>query len=321
MKITWKSILKTNFSRLDELMDFLELNNADRKLLLQKPDFPLNVPRRIASKMQKGTLDDPIAKQFLPHILEDEDNTGFSYDPNEEKLHQLAPKMLKKYEGRTLIISTSACAMHCRYCFRQNFPYETTDKSFAKELEQIRSDSSIFEAILSGGDPLSLSDRRLGELLHAIEQIPHVKIIRFHTRFPIGIPERIDSDFLALLKSIKKQIVFVVHVNHPRELDEEVLTALKKVGRLGIPILSQSVLLQGVNDHIDILVSLFQRLSQNGIIPYYLHQLDRVRGSSRFEVDQKKGAALIEEVRKRLPGYAVPQYVKEIPGMLSKTPL
>lgn len=317
----WKTLLKTNFTRLEDLLLFLKLGSEDQKLILQKPRFPLNIPRRIAAKMQKGTLDDPLIRQFLPHILEDEEEATFSQDPNEETLHQLGPKLLKKYEKRALLVTTSACAMHCRYCFRQNFPYEVDDKTFDAEIQKIRADSSLFEVILSGGDPLSLPDRKLRALLEEIDQIPHVRVIRFHTRFPIGIPERIDAAFLEILKSIKKQIVFVVHINHPRELDEEIAAALKEVAKIGIPLLCQSVLLKGVNDQVDVLGNLCERLVECGIIPYYLHQLDQVRGASRFEVDPKEGLALISALRERLPGYAVPQYVKEIPGMLSKIPV
>jgi KamA family protein len=211
--------------------------------------------------------------------------------------------------------------MHCRYCFRQNFPYETIEKTLDEELQKIRSDPSIFEVILSGGDPLSLPDYKLFALLEELDKIPHVRVIRFHTRFPIGIPERIDEAFLTHLAQIKKQMVFVLHINHPKELDDDVAIALKKLARLGLPLFCQSVLLKEVNDSVEVLASLCERLVECGITPYYLHQLDQVKGASRFAVDQSKGLALIEKLMERLPGYAVPRYVKEIPGSPSKTPL
>jgi len=318
----WKAVLKTNFTSTNALADFLELQEPDRLALLQNPRFAVNIPRRLANKMRKGTLDDPLARQFLPLTLENTQEDGYSSDPNQEQLHHLAtPKMLKKYNGRVLLLPTSACAMHCRFCFRQNFPYETVDKSLDREIEMIQNDPSIFEVILSGGDPLSLPDNRLKELLHSLETIPHVNVIRFHTRFPIGIPERIDEPFLELLASIKKQIVFVIHINHAKELDDDVKNALKKVAKLGIPLFCQSTLLHGVNDTLDSLKSLCLTLIASGIIPYYLHQLDPVIGASRFFVSQKEGETLIKELRKHVPGYAIPEYVKEIPGMPSKTPL
>lgn len=321
MHSNWKTILKSNFTSIEELADFLELKSDDRKLLLKNPRFILNVPFRLASKMQKGTLDDPLARQFLPHVHEQSEESGYLLDPNQEQFHHLTPKMLKKYNGRVLLLPTSACAMHCRYCFRQNFPYDVSDKSLEREFEQIRADPSIFEVILSGGDPLSLSDQNLSALLESLDNIPHVRLIRFHTRFPIGIPERLDAALLAILQKVSKQVIFVLHINHPKELDKDVVMALKPIKALGIPILCQSVLLKGVNDSEEVLASLYTTLIENGIIPYYLHQLDHVKGAQSFEVDESKGHALIDALQKRLPGYAVPRYVKEISGQASKTPL
>ncbi|CRX38997.1 KamA family radical SAM protein [Estrella lausannensis] len=321
MTSSWQSILRTNFTSVDELAAYLQLGEEDRAQLLAKSPFTLNVPERLAAKMAKGTLDDPLARQFFAHTLETKQGEGFLDDPNAESLYTLTGKMLKKYAGRALIVTTSACAMHCRYCFRQNYPYEKEKADFEEELSGLRSDTSLFEVILSGGDPLSLPDRRLMTLLEGIDAIPHIQLIRFHTRFPIGIPERIDDAFLDLFASINKQIVFVVHVNHARELDSDVLFSLKRIQKLGIPVLSQSVLLKDVNDTVEALEELMLKLSANGIIPYYLHQLDRVRGSQRFEVGDERAIALIGQIRERLPGYAVPQLVREIPGHLHKTPL
>lgn len=321
MTSTWQSILRTNFTSADELAVFLQLKEEDRAELLDKSPFQLNVPQRIAAKMAKGTLDDPLARQFLAHILETKQGEGFLADPNKESLYTLTSKMLKKYAGRALIVTTSACAMHCRYCFRQNYPYEKEKADFEEELSSLRRDTTLFEVILSGGDPLSLPDRRLRTLLEGIDAISHIQLIRFHTRFPIGIPERIDDAFLELLSSIKKQIVFVVHVNHASELDTDVLLSLKRIQKLGIPVLCQSVLLKSVNDTVEALEELLLKLSGNGIIPYYLHQLDRVAGSERFEVSDEEAINLIRELKTRLPGYAVPQLVREISGHLHKTPL
>ena len=207
--------------------------------------------------------------------------------------------------------------MNCRFCFRQNYPYEG-EKDLEAELDAIRQDPTLFEVILSGGDPLSLSDDRLKSLIEALDTIPHLKLLRFHTRVPIGIPERITEEFIAILKKSRLQTIFVLHTNHPRELDDDIFAALKKIPA---PLLSQSVLLKGVNDTIETLKELFLKLSFNGVIPYYLHQLDRVKQASHFEVSIEKGKKLMSELRGCIPGYAMPTYVQEVPFENAKTPL
>ena len=315
----WKQILRNNFTHLEKLANFLELNNLQREKLLEKSNFPLNLPLRLAQKIEKGTLEDPILKQFLPTQAETQISSCFNTDPVQDQLYRKGSKLLHKYEGRVLLVCTSACAMHCRYCFRQNFNYEIAKKGFEQELELIRQDPSIHEVILSGGDPLSLSNEILKELLKELSSIKQIRRIRFHTRFPIGIPERIDHEFLAILQSLPCQVWFVVHVNHPKELDEEVLASLQMLQRLAIPVLNQSVLLRGVNDDKETLKQLCELFANHGILPYYIHQLDRVQGAEHFEVPEQEGLMLIEEITKQLPGYAVPKYVKEIPGKSNKT--
>ncbi len=315
----WRKVMRQNFVDIEKLMDFLQLQAHDRSQVLKNPRFVLNVPMRLAEKIVKGSLGDPILRQFLPLINEESLADDFALDPVGDAPCKISNKLIHKYEGRVLLIVTSACAMHCRYCFRQFFDYEVQDKSFDEELKIIAGDPSIHEVILSGGDPLSLDTSALSLLLKGIEKIPHVKLIRFHTRFPIGIPERIDDLFLGLLESIHKQIWFVIHSNHPLELDDEVLFALKKVRQLGIPILNQAVLLKGINDDLATQQKLHERLIEGGIIPYYLHQLDKVQGTTHFEVSPLVGMTLIEELKKQLPGYAVPRYVKEVPGQPGKT--
>lgn len=317
----WRKIQRTNFTSLDELSSYLELDKNARQFLLKNPAFILNLPRRLASKIQKNCLNDPILRQFVPLMEEEKRTLGFVSDPVGDSLAQCSPKLLHKYEGRALLVSTSACAMHCRYCFRKNYPYETQNKTYDKELELLRQDSSIEEIILSGGDPLSLSNESLRGLLTQLQNIPHIKRVRFHTRFPIGIPERIDEDFLNCLKDFSFQYWFVVHVNHPLELDEDVLGALEKIQKLGIPVLNQAVLLKGVNDSKEVLEALFRKLANHGILAYYLHQLDKVQGSAHFEVEESEGLELIRYLETRLPGYAVPKYVREIQGEASKTPI
>lgn len=317
----WRQILRQNFVRWELLADFLELTPDQRHAIATKPRFVLNLPRRLAEKVAKGTLDDPILRQFLPTVQEDVATPGFGCDPVKDETfrNDKTPKLLHKYEGRVLLVCTSACAMHCRYCFRQNFDYEVENNSFSEELAAIKADDSISEVILSGGDPLSLSDKVLKHLLMDISSIPHIKRIRFHTRFPIGIPERIDDSFLEILKSVPKQIWFVIHSNHARELDVDVLAHLKQVQKLGIVVLNQAVLLKGVNDDIHSLKDLCEKLVDNGIVPYYLHQLDKVKGAAHFEVPEAHGKALIETLTSQLSGYGIPKYVREISGEPNKT--
>lgn len=309
--LKWRQIQKDNFTKLEDLGRFLELE------LSYSSSFPLNLPRRLAAKIKKGRLNDPILKQFLPSKEEEHPPPSFLEDPVCDISFQKTPRLLQKYHGRALLIPTSACAMHCRYCFRQNYPYNgNTD--FLNELEIIRKDVTIHEVILSGGDPLSLSDEALKRVIESLNKIAHLKLLRFHTRFPIGIPERITDSLLELLKNSRLQIVFIVHVNHPDELDDEIFDALKKVSTLGIPVLCQSVLLAGVNDRAEALKELFLSLASHGIIPYYLHQLDRVKQGHHFEVPVEKGLDLMEKLRRELPGYALPKYVQEIPFESSK---
>lgn len=316
----WRKIQRTNFTDWNLLADFLELSSVDREKIVKAPRFSLNLPVRLAEKMAKKTLQDPILKQFVPLIHEKSPNKRFCLDPVKDATFQKTPKLLQKYDGRALLITTSACAMHCRYCFRQNYDYEIkTD--FSKEIEWIAHERSIREVILSGGDPLSLGNQTLRALLTGLSKIPHLTKIRFHTRFPIGIPERIDEEFVALLDEIPQSIWFVIHTNHPNELDEDIFNALTKLQRRGYVLLNASVLLKGVNDDVDTQYALSQKLTDHGILPYYLHQLDPVSGSEEFEVDIEKGKELILKLSERLPGYAVPKYVVEIPGQRSKTPL
>jgi lysine 2,3-aminomutase len=318
----WRQIQRENFTDWKKLFLFLNLDLSLGKELFFRSDFPLNLPKRLASKIKKSSVNDPILKQFLPTKNEEVKKEGFSSEPVEDQQFLLTPRLVKKYQGRALILISSACAMHCRYCFRQNFPYETSHQSgFEEELREIEEDPSIFEVIFSGGDPLSLSNEALGRIMEKLSMIPHVKILRFHSRFPIGIPERIDKGFLRLLKELPLQVYFIIHANHPNELDEDIFAALKKMRTLGINLLCQSVLLKEVNDNVSTLKELCEKLIENGILPFYLHQLDRVSGTHHFEVDEERGVALIEELTGLLPGYAVFRYVREIPGMPSKTPL
>jgi EF-P beta-lysylation protein EpmB len=319
--MSWQQALRQNFTSLKALADFLDLDQDQRDLLLQDPKFVWNVPLRLARKMKKGSVADPLFLQFAALKQELIVAEGFKEDPVQDSCFQKTSRLLQKYRSRALLVSTSACAMHCRFCFRQSYPYESGPKDFDEELALLAEDESIDEIILSGGDPLSLSHRVLQDLIHRLEAIPHLKRLRFHTRFPIGIPERIDAEFLQMIENCRFSIWFVLHVNHPLELDADVLQAMGDLRKRGVTVLSQTVLLKDVNDQEQVLEELFRKLVNQGIMPYYLHQLDRVQGAAHFEVSVERGLELIRYLEGVLPGYGVPKYVQEVPFAQSKTNL
>lgn len=286
--------------------------------------FPLLVPWDYVRRMESGNPDDPLLKQVLPLSEENQVVANFTSDPLLESQFRRAEGILQKYQGRVLLILTGTCAIHCRYCFRKEYPYRDEPRrleDWEKSLTVIREDETIDEIILSGGDPLVLTDRRLGEMFQLLEEIPHLDRLRIHTRLPIVLPTRITNRFINLLHSTRLKTILVVHANHPQEIVGECESALRMMTQSGITVLNQSVLLEGVNDNVDALEALSLQLIATGTIPYYLHQLDPVKGTAHFGVDVESGIAIIRELRKRLPGYAVPRYVQEQPGKLHKTVL
>lgn len=317
----WRNIQKTNIRSFSELVSLLQLSEKSQSLLDPQPHFVLNLPRRLALKIAKDDPTDPLFRQFVPLMEEKHTKAGFVADPVSDLLFTKNRHLLQKYASRALLLTTGACAMNCRFCFRQNYPYDTAEKDFSQDIAHIKADTSIEEIILSGGDPLSLSDNTLNDLLQALDPIAHVKRIRFHSRFPIGIPERIDDTHIDVLSRSSKQIWFALHTNHPNEFDSDVWAALRRLQKCGITLISQSVLLRGVNDDIVTLETLCRELVNHGVLPYYLHQLDKVSGAGHFEVPIERGKELIDALRTRLSGYAVPKYVQEIAGMPSKTAL
>jgi L-lysine 2,3-aminomutase len=287
----------------------------EKEKLLLDPQFPLKVPLRLAKKMKKKNLKDPLLRQFVPLKDELKKAALFLKDPlQEEKIKH--GHLLCRYKKRALLLCSPLCAMHCRYCFRKNSSF-TKSKSFAKEIAFIKK-NKLDEVILSGGDPLSLSDMELKKLLAALS---FVKRVRFHSRYLIGDPKRISSSFLKILANFKKAIIFVLQINHPLEIDREVKEAIFKIQRLGIPVLSQSVLLKGVNDDFLTLKKLLEKLINIKVIPYYLHQLDKEEGTKHFQVEIKKGQALIKKLKRELPGYAIPRYVVDNQDSSCKTDL
>jgi EF-P beta-lysylation protein EpmB len=321
----WQAELSEAISSPEELIAALGLDHgllpAARKAAAS---FRLRVPRSYVARMRAGDPADPLLRQVLPIERELDLVPDFVADPLGEHAALRAPGLLQKYRGRALMITTSACAVHCRYCFRREFPYsEQTAESprWRAALAEIGRDSSLEEVILSGGDPLSLSDARLKSLTDALAIIPHVRRLRVHTRQPVVLPSRVDEGLLAWLQTLKIPVVFVLHVNHPNEIDADVRSACEMLRKAGVTLLNQTVLLRGVNDDVEILAELSRRLFDAGVLPYYLHVLDRVRGAAHFEVPQTEAQAIAGQLAARLSGYLVPRLVREIYGAPAKVTL
>jgi EF-P beta-lysylation protein EpmB len=287
--------------------------------------FGLRVTPGFLARMRRGDANDPLLRQVLPLDAELDEQGGYVADPLQEREYTRAPGLLQKYAGRALLITTQACAIHCRYCFRREFPYSEQHEDqgsarFRTALAAIAADESIEEVILSGGDPLSLSDIRLTALTDALQAIPHVRRLRVHTRQPIVLPSRVDAGLLAWLRSIRLPTVFVLHANHANEIDHSVRAACASLRGAGITLLNQSVLLRGVNDQVDTLAHLSRALFDAGVTPYYLHLPDRVRGTAHFDVPEPEALRLVAGLTARLSGYLVPRLVREVPGAASKVP-
>ena len=320
----WQSILAQAVKSTDELLRLLEIDPSTMNILPLDNDFPLRVPRGFINRMTKGDINDPLLRQVLPVQDEMQPNTGYLPDPLEEQQTMQVPGLLHKYKGRALLTTTGACAVHCRYCFRRHFPYNEANPAvdnWEDSINWVKQNPDIREIILSGGDPLSLPDSRLHTLGSRLSELPWLHTLRIHTRLPIVLPERIDEGFLTWVDAQKLRIVMVVHSNHPNEIDGNVSKALNRLKQAGVTLLNQSVLLRGINDSATTLIRLSEALFSAGVLPYYLHQLDKVQGAAHFEVNDATAIALIEEVRAALPGYLVPRLVRELPGESGKTAL
>ena len=290
----------------------------------QGDSFPLRAPKPFLARIRPGDAADPLLLQILPRPEETIDQAAFSRDPLGELAATEYTGLLGKYPSRALILASDRCAVHCRFCFRRHFPHRPGIASPPQRdaiCRRIAADTTIHEIILSGCDPLTCDDDTLADFAQRLACIPHVRRLRIHSRMPIVIPQRVDSLLLAWLRSTRLTPLMVVHVNHPAEVDGEVADALGRLVDAGVPVLSQTVLLRGVNNNADVLAELLERLVDLRVMPYYLHQLDRVAGAAHFEVPVETGCRLIDELRARLPGYAVPRYVQEVPGAPSKRAL
>ena len=318
----WQSELRQAVRSAVELCRRLELPQEwASKAAAGAEDFPIFVPPSYLARIRRGDLDDPLLRQVLPVDAESNVAEGFTLDPVDDASATLGPGVLQKYTGRALLITTGACAVHCRYCFRRHFPYEESPHSEAawdQALASIAADDTLHEVILSGGDPLMLVDSRLASLVEKIAAISHVSRLRIHTRLPIMIPSRVTDELISWLTSSRLTPVMVIHANHAQELDDEVAHSLSRLQKAGVMLLNQAVLLRSVNDTVDAQAELGERLIAIGVVPYYLHQLDRVQGAAHFEVPIDEGREILAVLRARLPGYAVPRYVQEVAGELSK---
>jgi EF-P beta-lysylation protein EpmB len=289
-------------------------------------DFPVFVPLEFLARMKTGDATDPLLMQVLATTAEARENwtSDALLDPVGDQLATQTPGLIQKYAGRALLIVSGACAVHCRYCFRRHFPYESAPKGEADwqtALDFIRQDPSIDEVILSGGDPLTMTDSRLESLINQLNQIPHVSRIRIHSRVPVVIPQRVCPELLRWVGESRAAVYFVLHFNHPHEINARVCQAMDQLRRAGASLLNQAVLLRAINDQPETQLELCRRLVNMQVLPYYLHQLDRVAGALHFETRVDIGHQIIDYLRNNLPGYAVPKFVREEAGRASKTPL
>ena len=322
----WQSQLSDLITDPLELLEVLKL--CPEQLLsgaiLASEQFKLRVPRAFVGKMTVGDPLDPLLLQVLPHHLELEDYPDFMTDPLGEEQANQQPGVLHKYKSRFLLTLTGACAVHCRYCFRRHFPYQENlpkNEDWLNIKDYIESQPDINEVIFSGGDPLTLSNRKLKLWIDRLESLPQIKFLRIHSRVPIVIPNRVDEELVSLLKNSRLRIILVVHSNHAAELDDLTCARLSLLVQQQITVLNQAVLLKGINNSAQVLVDLSYRLFDAGVMPYYLHVLDKVKGAHHFDLSPKEINLIYKDVLENLPGYLVPKLVREIAGEKNKTPL
>ncbi|MDO6461722.1 EF-P beta-lysylation protein EpmB [Granulosicoccaceae sp. 1_MG-2023] len=321
----WKAEMASLVRDPQTLCALLGLQGADAEEIRRAcGDFPLRVPRPYLNRITRGDPQDPLLLQVLPQLQELTETPGYSADPLDEAQFTPVPGLLHKYQGRVLVVLNGNCAIHCRYCFRRHFPYKEHQIGKAhwqRIVDYIAADTSIREVIFSGGDPLTVTDSALAEKVRQLDAIAHLKRLRLHTRVPVMIPSRINDDCLAWLRATRLQVVCVIHANHANEIDAEVLQALDQLRGAGVTLLNQTVLLRGVNDAAETLIRLSETLSEAGVMPYYLHQLDAVQGAAHFAVSDAQAAQLMQALRASLPGYLVPRLVREDAHSPNKTPL
>ncbi|MCY3542254.1 MAG: EF-P beta-lysylation protein EpmB [Gammaproteobacteria bacterium] len=315
----WQAILRSSVRSVRELQHLLELQ--DKQIDWTKDSaFSLHVPRTFVERMEKGNPRDPLLLQVVPSREELSSTEGYVPDPLKENEFLLHGGVVKKYANRALVITTQACPVHCRYCFRRHFGYSTHQLTdFQSTLDTLSNDPSIAEVILSGGDPLTLSNAKLEAFIHQIQRINHIRILRIHTRFPVMIPQRVTPALVEILSKTRLKVVIVVHINHPNEVDDSVHGAIEQLRNAQIDVFNQSVLLKGVNDSVQILSTLMHRVFEIGVVPYYLHLFDPVAGAHHFDLPETTAFALWKKLHSQLPGYLVPRLVREVPHQPAKT--
>lgn len=321
----WQYEMRNSIRSVGDLLAHLQLSpdQLPRRIVSGAQDFPLKVTRSFIDRMVPGDPNDPLLLQILP-VLDETENAATSpslIDPVGDVLAQRLPGVIHKYYGRVLVVATGACAAHCRYCFRRHFDYASSQTKHDAEsglLRYLESHKEVHEIILSGGDPLTLSDDRIKAWVQTVNNIPSLKTLRIHTRLPILLPNRVTKNLIEALSSTRLRVIIVVHTNHANELNDEVISALSSLDRARLTLLNQTVLLRGVNDTADRLIRLSERLWDARVLPYYVHTLDRVQGALHFEVNETTAIRLHEEIKRILPGYLVPRFVHEDPGGASK---
>ncbi|MFZ2727752.1 MAG: EF-P beta-lysylation protein EpmB [Methylococcaceae bacterium] len=318
----WQQQLAQAFTQIESLCDYLQIAINTLDISQQAAQqFALRVPLSFAACIEKGKPDDPLLRQVLPVSEELTLYQGFSSDPVGDLPAAKQQGVIHKYNGRVLLITTGSCAINCRYCFRRNFPYGELQLSKQKQqaaIDYIRNNPSITEVILSGGDPLLLNDERLGQLIAELNSINSVKRIRIHSRLAVVLPARITRGLLKILGESNKQVIMVLHCNHSNELNERVIIACSQLRRYGITLLNQSVLLKGVNDNPQVLADLSENLFRYGVMPYYLHLLDKATGTGHFEVPKLEALAIYQQLQSQLSGYLIPKLVNERAGAAFK---
>ena len=320
---SWQEELQRAITSPQQLLDYLQLpqhllHSAGAASRL----FQLKVPLPYANRIRPGNLNDPLLKQVLPVEQETLQSPDYHTDPLLETKGDTKPGLIHKYNGRVLLVASPNCAINCRYCFRRHFPYQQNNlnrSQWLQALDTIAADDSIAEIILSGGDPLANSNQQLRWLTQQIEGIPHIKRLRIHTRLPVVIPQRIDADTTRWLSELQQQCVLVLHINHAQEIDREVIESVARIKATGATVFNQAVLLKGINDSASAQVQLCEKLFDSGIIPYYVHLLDKVQGAAHFAVDDRAAAQVFAGLLSQLPGYMVPKFVREIAGEPNKT--
>ena len=320
----WRRQYRDVITSAPELLAELDLAHLAARLPPDMAGFPLRVTRAFVARMRRGDPNDPLLRQILPLDEETRPAPGFDLDAVGDLAARDARGVLHKYEGRALLIATGSCAVNCRYCFRRHFPYgeeSAAANGWREAITWLEQNPDINEVLLSGGDPWSLSTRKLVELTDALRGITHVRRLRIHTRLPVVLPARVDAELLEWIDTLPWPVVIVIHANHAQELSQDVADACAALARHGARLYNQSVLLRGVNDSVEALAALSERLFELGVQPYYLHQLDRVAGTAHFEVPDPQALALYQNLRARLPGYLLPRLVREVQGAAAKLPL